>query len=656
MGRLRLVFALLAVALAVPTGLLVRRALESVEVEQQVRQRTLAERVFDEMERSLSAFLAAEEERPFEQYRFFYVPQEAVGRGLVRSPLSHPDAGERWPFVVGHFQVDPDQSVHTPLEPRPDEREHVEGGWVTPPELAARISLVRAAASAGLAPLAGRRNEGLLGTAAPAPQAPGTTIPLGGKPPLASAPEAVAQNSPESAPGAYDALRSLNLGAEARKERSRKVAVQKLEVADASSLRDDRAGPAEAAESDEAYDLALEEEAAPATPSAAVARAPARIGRPSAAAPEPAAGLSSVLVAVDPLIGREVPGGERLLLYRTVLVGDRGYRQGLVLDRLELEGWLRDGVLGSASLSAAALAFGPVDATEPAKPAYHHRFAEPFDGLQATLALPALDDSGGARTVRWLSFLLLGAGALGLFALYRMVALTVGFAERRSNFVAAVSHELKTPLTAIRMYAEMLRDGMVPSPEKRQEYYGTITAESERLSRLIQNVLEFSRLERGSRDVELVVGSLGPLALEAAQVLGPHAEREGFRLEVDVPGDLPPVRFDRDALLQVLFNLVDNALKYARDASDRTIRIEGRVEQGGVRLAVRDAGPGVPEGQLSRIFEPFYRPGDELTRSSQGAGIGLALVRELSERMGAALRGVNVSGGGFEVSLLLRAA
>jgi signal transduction histidine kinase len=311
-------------------------------------------------------------------------------------------------------------------------------------------------------------------------------------------------------------------------------------------------------------------------------------------------------------------------------------------------------VLDFAALPEVELSFSP-DADATADSVYRHRFAEPFDALQATLVLPALGDAGGASTVRWLSFLLFAALALGLFALYRMVAVTVGFAERRSNFVAAVSHELKTPLTAIRMYAEMLRDGMVPSGEKQREYYGTITAESERLSRLIQNVLEFSRLERGSRDVHLVAGPLAPVVEEAVQVLRPHAEREGFRLEVDVPADLPPVRFDRDALLQVLFNLVDNALKYARDASDRTVRIEGRAEQGGVRLAVRDAGPGVADGQLSRIFEPFYRAGDELTRTAQGAGIGLALVRELSDRMGAALRGVNAPGGGFEVSLLLRA-
>ena len=97
-----------------------------------------------------------------------------------------------------------------------------------------------------------------------------------------------------------------------------------------------------------------------------------------------------------------------------------------------------------------------------------------------------------------------------------MLSVAVGFAERRSNFVAAVSHELKTPLTAIRMYGEMLRDDLVPSDDKRREYYRTITAESERLSRLIDNVLEFSRLEKGTRSMRLAVGAVGPVVEEVA--------------------------------------------------------------------------------------------------------------------------------------------
>jgi signal transduction histidine kinase len=228
---------------------------------------------------------------------------------------------------------------------------------------------------------------------------------------------------------------------------------------------------------------------------------------------------------------------------------------------------------------------------------------------------------------------------------------TVGFAERRSNFAAAVSHELKTPLTAIRMYAEMLRDGIAASEEKRREYADTITTESERLSRLINNVLEFSRLEQGTRQVELVTGGLGTVVEEAARILEPHAQQAGFELRVEVEPGLPQVRYDRDAVLQVVFNLVDNALKYACGARDRQVVLGCSAAEGGVLLSVRDRGPGVPARHLSRIFEAFYRGESELTRTTKGTGIGLALVHALAQRMGAAVTGRNASDGGFEVAL-----
>ena len=112
-----------------------------------------------------------------------------------------------------------------------------------------------------------------------------------------------------------------------------------------------------------------------------------------------------------------------------------------------------------------------------------------------------------------------------------------------------------------------------------------------------------------------------------------------------------PVRYDRDALLQVLFNLVDNAMKYARSGDARRVVIEVRRGEGGVLLSVRDFGPGVARRHLPRIFEPFYRGEDELVRSTKGTGIGLALVRDLAQRMGAGVRGDNAEGGGFRVSL-----
>jgi signal transduction histidine kinase len=357
-------------------------------------------------------------------------------------------------------------------------------------------------------------------------------------------------------------------------------------------------------------------------------------------------------VAVDPLVGRLVPGGE-LLLTRTVLIGDRGLRQGLVIEPERLERTLRATLPRGVPVAHFQL-------VEPAAPpsgtAYRHRFAEPFDPIAAELVLGPIAAGRGSLAVTALAGLFVAASALGLFALYRMTAVTVEFAERRGNFVAAVSHELKTPLTAIRMYAEMLRDGLVPNEAKQREYFASITTESERLSRLINNVLEFSRLEKGTHSVDLRIGDVRPVVLEAVELLAPHAERHGQQLELDAPDGLPTVRFERDALLQVLFNLVDNAVKYAKDASEPVIRVSLREKAGGVELRVRDHGPGVPPGQERRILEPFHRAEDELTRRTQGTGIGLALVRGLVEEMGAAFEVGDAEGGGFEARIRLAPA
>jgi signal transduction histidine kinase len=287
---------------------------------------------------------------------------------------------------------------------------------------------------------------------------------------------------------------------------------------------------------------------------------------------------------------------------------------------------------------------------------FKHRFAAPFEAVEARLDLAPLDDEGAFDLLFRLSALLALAVVLGLYALYRMAAVQVRFAERRSNFVAAVSHELKTPLTAIRMYGEMLRDGMVENDAKRAEYYTTITAETERLSRLINNVLELSLLERQERPIQMVVGDVARVVQEVVEVFRTHAAREGFRIDVIAEPDLPAAQFDRDALTQVLFNLLDNALKYGR--TQRELGIEVRCRRsaaGGVELSVADRGPGVEDSQLDTIFEPFYRAQNELTRTQKGTGIGLALVRGLVQRMRGHVEGRNLNPG-FEVCVTLERA
>jgi signal transduction histidine kinase len=202
----------------------------------------------------------------------------------------------------------------------------------------------------------------------------------------------------------------------------------------------------------------------------------------------------------------------------------------------------------------------------------------------------------------------------------------------------------------------MLGEGMVRDEQQRQEYYGTIRAESERLSRMIGNVLELGKLERGAVDVNLQCGALRPVLEEMRALLAPHIAAQGFRLEIDCPEDLPPALFDRELLLQVLVNVCDNSLKFAAEAADKRICIDARQVQEGVRLSLRDFGPGVAPAHLPRIFDSFYRGEDELTRRHKGSGIGLALVRGLVERMRGRVAAANHPQGGFQLSLVLAVA
>jgi signal transduction histidine kinase len=601
--------------------------------------------------------------------------------------------------VLGAFQIDPDGSVHTPLRPRDEALATRRGDWPPPPETLAAIERVTALArEAWAGEEAGRLSKRPAAEpsladakAQPAPalarQDPGTTRAVGG--PWADKLEAAAKKdrladgeaAEEEGVDVFSALQRLNTGAEQRKERRAKV--EQVPQEEAYGFARSAAPPTTRESAEVLAERAAPDDRTAGTSAGArpTAPAPARGRRSdtgdetdaelvlerlralgySASGERPARDLDAaapVRLALDPMVGRAA-GDDVLLLHRTVLVGQQGYRQGLALDRSKLAAWLTARALGPSRLAGVAtLRFdaAPLPATGDERYVFQHRFAEPFDAISARLALVALPGVGSPGAIYALVAVLALVGVAGLLAVYRMVSVTVDFAERRSSFVSAVTHELKTPLTAIRMYAEMLRDGLVPGEAKKEEYYGTITDESERLSRLIDNVLEFSRLERGTREMNVRAGPLEPVVREAVDKLRAHAAKQGFSLEVDVAPELPPVRYDRDALLQVLFNLVDNAMKYAGAAPERRVVIEARAEGGEIVLAVRDFGPGVSGGHLARIFEPFYRGEDEMTRSTKGTGIGLALVRDLSERMGAKVRGANAPGGGFRVSLAFEAA
>jgi signal transduction histidine kinase len=250
-------------------------------------------------------------------------------------------------------------------------------------------------------------------------------------------------------------------------------------------------------------------------------------------------------------------------------------------------------------------------------------------------------------TVVWLAVM------IALAAFWRNLHEQVQLSRKKDDFISAVSHELRTPLTSIRMYTEMLEKDWVRTEKKRREYYTTMRQESERLTRLIENVLDFSRIQRGKKRYNFTLGDINNCVDDVVRMMRPCAERSGFELVCE-PGDVEPFMFDRDVVTQIVINLVDNAIKYANGTRDKRIIIRTQKHKHYVILEVEDHGPGIARSQQKKIFEAFYRCGDESTRRATGTGLGLALVKRFAEahRGFVEITGVKPTGVLFRVALV----
>jgi len=233
-------------------------------------------------------------------------------------------------------------------------------------------------------------------------------------------------------------------------------------------------------------------------------------------------------------------------------------------------------------------------------------------------------------------FLLLVLGllfvvAVGFFVLVRSVRREVLLARRKEDFTAAITHELKTPLTGIRMYADMLREGWVASPEAANTYATRILDETERLGHLVNQVLDLAALERGVAKLNAGPGDLGEAVTSAVALIEPKAKEAGVALTTHVEPGLPPVVFDPRLVRPLVLNLVDNAIKYSARSETKEVRVGLRREGERAILSVADRGAGIPAKLHKSIFEPFQRGGEELTRTATGIGIGLALVKRYAD-------------------------
>ena len=253
------------------------------------------------------------------------------------------------------------------------------------------------------------------------------------------------------------------------------------------------------------------------------------------------------------------------------------------------------------------------------------------------------------------SFLVLGGLSLflagGILLTYRNVMKEMALARLKSDFVSNVSHELRTPLSLIRLYAETLEMGRLSSREKYQEYYAIIRKESERLTALINNILDFSRIEAGKKEYDFRETDIGELAHNTLESYRYQIEQHGFTFQEEIPDDLPRIRIDREAIARSLLNLVNNALKYS--PNEKYVGVKLYRDNGSVKLEVIDHGIGIPPGEQQKIFEKFYRVGNPLVHNTKGSGLGLSLVRHIVRAHGGEVSVESVPGRGSKFIIAL---
>jgi signal transduction histidine kinase len=342
--------------------------------------------------------------------------------------------------------------------------------------------------------------------------------------------------------------------------------------------------------------------------------------RANVALPAPTAGVAEGL-------GRAVWVGGHLVLARQVAIRGQTIVQGCWLDWRSLK---RDLLAEVADLLPAA---DLESVREPSGANYAHMLATLPVELVAPPPIAGVGSFTPLRTslvIAWAA-LALAAGALAV-----LVMGVVALGERREAFVSAVTHELRTPLTTFRVYTEMLEQDMLPDQESRKEYLHTLGVEANRLTHLVENVLAYARLERGRLAAKRERATVGELLGRVIPRLSQRTAHSGMELAVAADQNVRDVRLDTDptAVEQILFNLVDNACKYAAGATRKIVDVLVEADDRTVRLRVRDHGPGIGSSDTRRLFQPFSKSAQQAAATVPGVGLGLALSRRLARQLG----------------------
>ena len=635
MKRLKALILFFCVALSIPLAYFVLRTYRGLEQEELATLRYFGDTIYDEIERALAVIVQREEARGIDEYNYRIFPPGQTpntGPGDL-SPISKPPEKG---FILGYFQNNPDGTFQTPLVKNtkkiPEDRRH----------LVKQLKDINAVFNR-------KRVTG--------------TDRLEIKPV-----RVVVATKQTQTKGFADKYLDLDRSQEQKaylgqkaKRLERITASQALSVAKSEPKESGR-GPKKSryAAEDQKFEKPARVKRRSAAPSVAVesedyAQETETSGRSD---------TENYQVEVAPLQALFV-SDDQIFIFRRIMVNNQIYRQGFILkikaflDHLAQTYFLSQPMAGFTQLRLAvidqareteALRIGAVTKS----PRFHldRMFPSPFGFLKATLTCDQIPRSTGRKTLTLMLVVLAAIVLIGLMAIYQSVRAVVDLSERRSQFVSSVTHELKTPLTNIRMYVEMLEQGVARDREREQEYFRVLDSEGGRLSRLINNVLEMSKLEKRQRRVDLQTGTFDEVIEEVGTVMQQKLKQEGFTLNM-AHGQVQPFKYDREAMVQVLINLMENSLKFGKGLSERCITIRTQQTDGWIKVMVSDTGPGIPRQALKKVFDDFYRADNELTRTTRGTGIGLALVKKLITLMGGRVAANNNTGPGCTITISL---
>jgi signal transduction histidine kinase len=646
MQKLKLLILIFSLALCIPLAFFVFKTYRGLEQEEAATLRYFAETLLDEMEQALAVLVQKEEGRAIDEFNYHVFPSGGQ-RGASEPQQSPLSQIPRENYILGYFQNNPDGSFQTPL---------VESGGRLPSEHADLISELK-----GANEVFNRKRVTVTDRIKSRPA------------------EMAAQKESRQKSGFADKYLDLS-----RTQRSKtylgqtEKRLEKITVNQAANLAKQgspqvmsRAPVAFEAE-DLKNDRRFAEDRAAGKPPPDKKRRFAEsymAESTGAAKPAPVADANEAAgfqVEVAPLRAVFL-NDSQIFIFRRIMINSQIYRQGFVLEvNAFLDHLTQTYFLTQPLAQFTALRLSVVDQGREANAVQtgvisHHPdfilnrgFPSPFSFLKASLTCEEIPRSDGRKTLTIMLIVLALIVLMGLYAIQRSVRAIVDLSERRSQFVSSVTHELKTPLTNIRMYVEMLEQGIAANPEREQEYFRILDTEGARLSRLINNVLELSKLERNQRHIHLQTGTFEEVIAETQTLMAEKLKQEGFTLTV-TPDRLRPFKYDREVMIQVLINLIENSMKFGNSASEREIGIRTVQEPDRVKITVSDTGPGIPRHALKKIFNDFYRVDNSLTRSTRGTGIGLALVKKFVGLMGGTVTAADNDGPGCTITIRLPA-